>query len=73
MINQLEGEETGTRTLGISHLHEAALYTLWTGEAPLLVCAASKYIQGPMKHPSFHASSFEKSGKGLLRELRGLY
>lgn len=66
MIEQIDGEDTGTQTLRSSQLDKAALFTSWTDEAPLFIRADSEYIRDSTKHLPFHAPSFYKSGKGLL-------
>lgn len=62
MIGHIRREETGARTLDISHLDEEILSTSCTEEAPLLVRAAIEYIGNAAKHLILHAPTFHNSG-----------
>lgn len=46
---------------------------MWTEERPLLARAASGYFQNQIRYHPFHAPSFYKSRRGLVRALHGLY
>lgn len=73
IIENMDEEETGSRTLGISRLEDGTLVSSRTEKRPLLVRAASQYVPNPMKHKLFHTPFFYKSGGDLLRELHDLY
>lgn len=61
------------RTLGISTHDDGTFFSSWTEVRPLLVRAASGYVRNRMIEHSFHALSFHKNEKGIMRELHGLH
>lgn len=60
-------------TLGTSHLDSRTLFSSWAEEELLFVCAGSEYVRIEMQNPLFHALSFKKSGRSLLRYLHGMF
>lgn len=73
IIENIDGEEMGSRTLSTLHLHDETFFSSRSGERTFLVRDASQYVQNQTKHHLFYAPSFYKSEKGLLREFHVLY
>lgn len=69
IIEEIDEEETGSRTLGVSRLNDKILLLSWTEDGLTLFFAASQYIKNQKEHHPFHVPSFYKSKKGLFREL----
>lgn len=66
-------EEKASRALGISHLDVRSVLLSSTKGNLLIACADRQYSRNSMKHNALHASSSRKSGRVLLRELRGFH
>lgn len=58
ITEDIVGEKTKARTIGISHLGDRTSVTSWTEKLLLPVRAASNYVHIPMKHHLFHPFSF---------------
>lgn len=63
IIENIDGEKTGSKTLCILHLNDEILLSSWIEKEPLLVRAICQYIRNQMRHNPVHALSFNKSGK----------
>lgn len=70
IIKDIDGEEAGTRSHGISLLDGGTTFSSWTEQVTLQFRAASNYVRNRMKLLPSHAPSFYKSRNGLLRKLR---
>lgn len=72
-IEVIDGEDTGCRMLGLSHIDDGSSFTSRTKEGPPNVRVVGQYVWNLMGHNRFQNLFFDKSGKGLLRELYGMY
>lgn len=66
-IEDVRGERSGARVLGIFHLDDEAMFFLRTDEGPLMVHATSDLVQKPIKLDPFHASFFYKREDVIYR------
>lgn len=60
IIENIAGEETCSRGLGILCLHDETFLSPRTEKGPLLLCASSEYVYDPMKR---HFSTLRASAK----------
>lgn len=66
IIENIGAEETGSRTLSISHLNDGSLFSSSTEEGLLLSRVASQYVRNQTKHNPFYAPCLYKIEMGLL-------
>lgn len=69
----IDGKETGPRTVGLSNLDDGTLFPILANEWFILGRATRMYVQKTMKFNTLYAPSFYGSKRGLLRVLPGLY
>lgn len=73
LVKSLNGDDTGSKSLGISHLNDIALYTVTTEQLSILVRATSNCGKESNKPPAFLAPIFYTRGKMFLAELRATF
>lgn len=72
LAESLNGEDTSSKALSISHSDDIGLYTAIAGELPILIRETSNFVKNPDKPAFFHASTFYTSPKTYLESLKAI-
>lgn len=73
LIESLNGDDAGSKSLDISHLHDIGLYTATTKEPLILISTASNFVKNPNTPAFFHVRTFYSSAKTFLGKLRTIF
>lgn len=65
-VRSLNADDTGSKSLKISHLDNTGLYTGTLEELPILLRAAKYFVKNPNDPASFLVPTFYTSGKLFL-------
>lgn len=69
----LNGDHAGSESLGISYLHNIAMYMPTMAEVPNLIRVASNFVKSKNKSAPFHLSNFYNGAKLFIEKLMDVF